>query len=196
MKTKRAPRKPQAAAAVGQDTPITVGGNRPRLLKLGAPPPPTQAPPVGDPIGVTPPVGRYWTEERAKQAYAYAWRNAAAYFGPTVKATEFEVEMVGPPLANVLEDWWPIKGGEGSDKRTNLLILAAIMGFFVLMRLPTILAVLREPKPAAATGAPSNTPTVDQTPAPQESNGRQKLRDVMGTGGAYYPGEIKSSGSA
>jgi hypothetical protein len=138
---------------------IDVGQTMPRLLQEGAP-----APDVTTPPPIIPPVvaAQYWTEDRAAKAYAQAMKGLSHIYGEGMKASAWECEMVGVPLAAVLTDWWPVKPGEGSDKRTNLLILAAVLALFMLMRLPIILEFHRRGPHA---------PAVAQTEAPPVTSG-------------------------
>lgn len=133
---------------------LHVSGNTPRLLEEGtpAPPPPQQLQPDLPPA----PPAVYWTPDKAQQVVAQLCRAGSKFYGPHFKAAEWELDLIGDPAAAVLNDWLPLKVGEGGDKTANLIALGAVLGIILLLRLPDILEVhgiLKPWKPPAERAA-------------------------------------------
>jgi hypothetical protein len=178
---------------------LRVGGNAPRLLKEGETPPP--APSQLPPEELEAPT-QYWTPDKAQHVVAQICRAGSKFYGPSVKAAEWELELIGDPAAAVLNDWLPLRVGASSDKTANLIALAAVIGILVLLRLPDILEVhgiikpWKSPEekarekttspqaaPASQPAQPSNTvqpafePQLVGNGAP--ATGGEKLRDAV-----------------
>lgn len=117
-------------------TDISVGSNRPRLLEPGAAPPPEVAPPVADPFAAPQP---YWTADKAAKVMAEGGKALSKLYGPDFRLSSVEVDLVGQPLANVLNDWVALPSGPQGDKIANLLALLAVVALLVAFRLPDIL---------------------------------------------------------
>jgi hypothetical protein len=117
---------------------IHVGGNTPRLLERGEAPPPSNLDP--DQLPDQLPV-RYWTADKAEHVVAQVCRAASKFYGPSVKAAEWELELVGEPMAAVMNDWVPLKVGASGDKTANLIALGVVLAIIVALRVPDILEV-------------------------------------------------------
>lgn len=117
---------------------IHVGANRPRLLEQGVPPPPA-SPLTQDPQLLAEPVGPYWTADKAARVMAEGGKALSKLYGPDFKLSAVEVDLVGQPLANVLNDWVALPAGPQGDRIANLLALLAVVGLLVAFRLPDIL---------------------------------------------------------
>lgn len=115
---------------------ISIGTNRPRLLEPGAPPPPEVTQPPVDPFAVPAP---YWTADKAAKVMAEGGKALSKLYGPDFRLSSVEVDLVGQPLANVLNDWVALPAGPQGDKIANLLALLAVIGLLVAFRLPDIL---------------------------------------------------------
>jgi hypothetical protein len=113
---------------------ITIGTNRPRLLEPGAAPPPE----VTDPFAAPAPAP-YWTADKAAKVMAEGGKALSKLYGPDFRLSGVEVDLVGQPLANVLNDWVALPSGPQGDKIANLLALVAVIGLLVAFRLPDIL---------------------------------------------------------
>jgi hypothetical protein len=118
---------------------LRVEQNSPRLLREGEPPPP----PANFEDEQQPPElpTRYWTPDKAQHVIAQIARAGSKFYGPSVKAAEWELELIGEPAAAVLNDWLPLKVGATGDKTANLIAFAVVAGILVLLRLPDILEV-------------------------------------------------------
>ncbi len=151
---------------MNQSATLRVGGNTPRLLDEDAPAP---APPAQDiePELNVPHV--YWTPDKAQHVVAQVCRAGSKFYGPSIKAAEWELELIGDPAAAVLNDWLPLRIGASSDKTANLIALGAVLAILVLLRLPDILEVhgiikpwkpkgQAEPAPAGQVAAPTTPP--------------------------------------
>lgn len=187
---------------------LHVSGNTPRLLKEGEPLP---RPASGDvPVEELEAPHVYWTPEKAQHVVAQICRAGSKFYGPSVKAAEWELELIGDPAAAVLNDWLPLRVGASSDKTANLIVLGAVLAILVLLRLPDILEVHgiikpwqpRQPKqaqqpelreePAAATGvsearAPFEAQLVGQNGSGGDDDKRRRelfgAQTVGGSGG-------------
>jgi hypothetical protein len=118
---------------------INVGLNRPRLLEPGAPPPPELTAPAGpapDPFAAPAP---YWTADKAAKVMAEGGKALSKLYGPDFRLSGVEVDLVGQPLANVLNDWVALPSGPQGDRIANLLALLAVVALLVAFRLPDIL---------------------------------------------------------
>lgn len=115
---------------------IQVGSNRPRLLEPGAPPPAAEVAPPVDPFAAPAP---YWTADKAAKVMAEGGKALSKLYGPDFRLAAVEVDLVGQPLANVLNDWVALPSGPEGDKIANLLALLCVVGLLVAFRLPDIL---------------------------------------------------------
>lgn len=179
---------------------LRVGGNAPRLLKEGESPPPSPAQQLPPEELEVPSL--YWTPDKAQHVVAQICRAGSKFYGPSVKAAEWELELIGDPAAAVLNDWLPLRVGASSDKTANLIALAVVIGILVLLRLPDILEVhgiikpwkspeerAREtpsPQQAAPAPAPAQSMTVQPAFEPQlvgsngaSASGAERLRDSV-----------------
>lgn len=166
---------------------LRVTGNTPRLLDEGAAPP---APPNNDTAEELEVPHVYWTPDKAQNVVAQICRAGSKFYGPSVKAAEWELELIGDPAAAVLNDWMPLRVGASSDKTANLIALGVVVVILVLLRLPDILEVhgvikpwkpKSEQQPAAreSVAAPTPAPT---TPAPAAFEAQ-----LVGNNGASAP---------
>ncbi len=117
---------------------IHVGGNTPRLLEKGEGPPPSNL--EQDQLPDEAPV-RYWTADKAERVVAQVLRAASKFYGPSVKAAEWELELIGEPAAAVMNDWIPLKIGASGDRTANLIALGVVAAIIVALRIPDILEV-------------------------------------------------------
>lgn len=118
---------------------LRVTGNSPRLLEEGAaPPPPADMQQAPEELEVP---HLYWTADKAQHVVARVLHAASKFYGPSVKAADWELELIGEPAANVMNDWMPLKSGPGADRTSNLIALAAVVAIIVALRLPDILEV-------------------------------------------------------
>lgn len=152
---------------------LRVENNTPRLLEKGESPPPTTTD-----IDQLPPEvpQRYWTPDKAQHVVARLCHAGSKFYGPSVKAAEWELELIGDPAAAVLNDWLPLRVGEGGDRTANLLALGAVVAILVVLRLPDILEVhgvefpwakrQRELSGAPAPAARREEPRQEQPAAP------------------------------
>lgn len=115
---------------------ISVGSNRPRLLEPGAAPPPEATAPPVDPFA---PPAPYWTADKAAKVMAEGGKALSKLYGPDFRLSGVEVDLVGQPLANVLNDWVALPSGPQGDRIANLLALLAVVALLVAFRLPDIL---------------------------------------------------------
>jgi hypothetical protein len=115
---------------------IQVGVNRPRLLEADAAPPPLQEGAPAEPLEA---LGPYWTADKAARVMAQGGKALSKLYGPDFRLSAVEVDLVGQPLANVLNDWVALPAGEQGDKLANLLALLAVVALLVAFRLPDIL---------------------------------------------------------
>jgi hypothetical protein len=115
---------------------IQVGSNRPRLLEPGAAPPPAEALPAVDPFAAPAP---YWTADKAAKVMAEGGKALSKLYGPDFRLSAVEVDLVGQPLANVLNDWVALPSGPQGDRIANLLALLCVVALLVAFRLPDIL---------------------------------------------------------
>lgn len=168
---------------MGQEAQLHVGGNTPRLLEEGQAPPP---PPNDQPEELNVP-HVYWTPDKAAQVVARICHAGSKFYGESIKAASWELDLIGDPAAAVLNDWIPLRVGATSDKTANLIALGVVVVILVLLRLPDILEVhgLLKPigsknKPKPAAGPPA------AAAAPPESTGPvafdQQLVGVNGNG--------------
>jgi hypothetical protein len=160
---------------------LRVGGNVPRLLKDGEPaPPPASAelePPDEAPHA-------YWTPDKAQHVVAQICRAGSKFYGPSIKAAEWELELIGDPAAAVLNDWLPLRVGASSDKTANLIALGAVLAILVLLRLPDILEVHGVIKPWKPKGQQPAVPDqVAQPAAAAPVNGTFEPQLVGANGG-------------
>lgn len=124
---------------MSQGATLHVGSNTPRLLEEGQAPPP---PPNSDvPAEELEAPHVYWTPDKAQHVVAQICRAGSKFYGPSVKAAEWELELIGDPAAAVLNDWLPLRVGASSDKTANLIALAVVVAILVALRLPDILEV-------------------------------------------------------
>lgn len=179
---------------------IGVGTNTPkRAAPNGQGPEATQPPPSAMPPPAQPGLAvvetRYWTAERAERAIAYACKALVPIAGPDMRASELELDLAGGPLAAVLHQVMPLPSEESAPLPVNLAILAVVLGFMVLVRLPAIMAAVdkaRKPKAVAADAAPTmpGFEARPQDPAPAAAAGDPERRpggwdtqpQVVGTG--------------
>jgi hypothetical protein len=115
---------------------IQVGSNRPRLLEPGAAPPAAEALPPVDPFAIAAP---YWTADKAAKVMAEGGKALSKLYGPDFRLSAVEVDLVGQPLANVLNDWVALPSGPQGDRIANLLALLAVVALLLAFRLPDIL---------------------------------------------------------
>jgi hypothetical protein len=165
---------------------LRVTGNTPRLLDEGASPPP---PPNVDTAEELEVPHVYWTPDKAQHVVAQICRAGSKFYGPSVKAAEWELELIGDPAAAVLNDWMPLRIGASSDKSANLIALFVVVCILVLLRLPDILEVhgvikpwkqKGEQQPAVRESAPP--PPAPTTPAPAAFEPQ-----LVGNNGAAVP---------
>ena len=189
---------------MSQEATLRVGGNTPRLLDEGTPAP---APPIDEPEELNVP-HVYWTPDKAQHVVAQICRAGSKFYGPSVKAAEWELELIGDPAAAVLNDWIPLRIGASSDKTANLIALGVVVLILVLLRLPDILEVhglikpwkpKGQPEPAAAGEVGATQASAPSAPAfePQlvgssgNGLGDERLRDqVFGASVIGGRGEI------
>jgi hypothetical protein len=131
----------EQTTAEAQQPQIRVKGNRPRLLEQGTPPPPTQATtPTASHLAAPAALpGPYWTPDKAAKFLAQGMKSLSKLYGPDMRLSEVEIDLLGPPAAAVMNDWMPLQPGENGDKQANLIYLVAVVGLLVLFRLPDIL---------------------------------------------------------
>jgi len=152
---------------------LKVTGNKPRLLEEGASPPPSvDQQQTAEELEI-PHV--YWTPDKAQHVVARICHAASKFYGPSVKAAPWELELIGEPAAAVMNDWMPLRAGASSDKTANLIALAVVTAIIVALRLPDILEVhgiLKPWKPKGAqleqdttASSPSQPPVSNPTPA-------------------------------
>lgn len=115
---------------------LEVESNTPRLLERGELPPDTR----NDELPPEVPE-RYWTPDKAAHVVARIGHAASKFYGPSVKAAEWELDLVSDPAAAVMNDWLPLRVGAGGDKQANLIALVVVVFILVLLRLPDILEV-------------------------------------------------------
>lgn len=116
---------------------LRVESNTPRLLERG------EAPPAATPDEQLPPdvPVRYWTPDKAQHVVARLCHAGSKFYGPSVKAAEWELELIGEPAAAVLNDFMPLRVGASGDRTANLIALGAVIAILVVLRLPDILEV-------------------------------------------------------
>jgi hypothetical protein len=135
------PPAPAPSTSTPPQPEIRVKGNRPRLLPLGEPPPATQATaPTAthlQPPGVAP--APYWTPDKSARFMAQGMKSLSKLYGPDMRLSEIEIDLLGPPAAAVMNDWMPLQAGEQGDKQANLIYLVAVVALLALFRLPDIL---------------------------------------------------------
>lgn len=156
--------------SVGVNQPKTAA--RPNGTSPGAP---VQGPAPAPGVVVDPTAGRYWTPERAERAVAYACKALATVAGDDMKASAFELDMIGAPLAALLHDLWPLPSSEGAGRTTNALIVAGVLGFMVLVRLPAIMVALEQHRARKGEQPPEGqaAAVVDAPPAQAATSRRQ-----------------------
>ena len=165
---------------------LRVSGNTPRLLdegEAGPPPPNMEAP---EELEVPPHL--YWTPDKAQHVVAQICRAGSKFYGPSVKAAEWELELIGDPAAAVLNDWMPLRIGASSDKTANLIALAAVVMILVLLRLPDILEVHGVIKPWKPKG--------EQPPAGRESVAAPTAPPTTPAPAAFEPQLVGGNGGA
>lgn len=118
---------------------INVGANRPRLLEPDAPAPePDQSSGLGAPVQQLE-AGPYWTADKASRVFAEAGKALSKLYGPEFRMSSIELDLVGQPAANVLNDYAALPSGPAGDKLANLLALLAVLALLVALRLPSVL---------------------------------------------------------
>ena len=120
---------------------ISVGASRPRLLEKGAPPPAPEQTMRQQVAGAQQLVSQqYWTPDKAERLLARCAYSLSRLYGDAMKVDKVELEIAGPAVSAVLNDWvpTPASGAEG-DKWANLVYLLFVVGLLVLFRLPDIL---------------------------------------------------------
>ncbi len=137
---------------MSQGATLHVGSNTPRLLEEGQPPPPL--PHADVPAEELEVPHLYWTPDKAQHVVAQICRAGSKFYGPSVKAAEWELELIGDPAAAVLNDWLPMRVGASSDKTANLIALGVVLAILVALRLPDILEVHGIIKPWKPKGQP------------------------------------------
>lgn len=173
---------------------IVVEPNTPRVLDESQPAPDVQGADAAAAAAAAPPVP-YWTEERAQRMTAHACKALSNFYGPSMLATDFELDILGAPLAALLEDLMPNIGSAGGQMSTTgkALIVLGVFAFMALMRLPMILAVHRAAarppapqseqgtEPASSAPAEPGAPDVEPEPAGRPA-GWQVLGSSSGSG--------------
>ena len=140
---------------------LRVESNTPRLLERDQAPPPSEH----DPDQLPPEVPeRYWTPEKAAHVVARIAHAGSKFYGPSVKAAEWELDLISDPAAAVMNDFLPLRVGASGDKQANLIALVVVVFILVLLRLPDILEVHGVEFPWA-----KRQRQLNGTPAPQEN---------------------------
>ena len=123
---------------------VKIGASRPRVLELGTPPPPPEDSALGQAAAaqsaiLTP--APYWTPDKAERLLARSFASLAKLYGDSMKVDKVELELAGPAVSAVLNDWMPAPTSMSQgDKFANLLYLGFVLGMIALFRLPDILA--------------------------------------------------------
>ena len=178
---------------------IHVAGNTPRLLERGDSPPASSL--EADQLPPELPV-RYWTADKAGRIVAQVLRAGSKFYGPSVKAADWELELIGEPMAAVMNDFIPLRVGASGDRTANLIALGVVLAIILALRLPDILEVHGIIKPwkdpaekareAEAARAAQSAPAVAGNPAappstvptPQASVAQAFEPALVGAGGA------------
>lgn len=119
---------------------IKVGQNRPRVLDPEAPPPePDQSLTGIGAVDRPQDAGPYWTADKAARVFAETGKALSKLYGPDFRLSAVEIDLVGQPAANVLNDYVALPSGPGGDRIANLLALLAVLALLVALRLPSVL---------------------------------------------------------
>ena len=171
---------------------LRVESNTPRLLEQGELPPDTREDELPPEVPQ-----RYWTPDKAAHVVARIAHAGSKFYGPSVKAAEWELDLISDPAAAVMNDWLPLRVGASGDKQANLIALVVVVFILVLLRLPDILEVhgvikpwrspeerLRDPDPPKRAKAAPAQPD-DQVPEQPTTPFEPQLVGVNGsTGGS------------
>jgi len=146
---------------MGQEATLRVSGNTPRLFEEGTPAPP---PPNDEPEELNVP-HVYWTPDKAAQVVARICHAGSKFYGESIKAAPWELDLIGDPAAAVMNDWIPLRVGATSDKTANLIALGVVVLILVLLRLPDILEVHGLLKPIVSKAKPQPTASAEPSTA-------------------------------
>jgi len=176
---------------------LRVSGNTPRLLKEGErPPAPAEQELPPEELEVP---SLYWTPDKAQHIVARLCHAGSKFYGPSVKAAEWELELIGDPAAAVMNDWVPLRVGASSDKWANLIALGVVTAIIVALRLPDILEVhgvikpwqSKRPQAAAEQETPQLQPAFNPAPAAAAPAPPAQPGSVAGT---FEPQLVGASG--